>query len=85
MKIDGVPVIADYPYQVTVNSFMAGGGDNFTVFKDASERLDTGLNDLNALIDYLQVNDRAGNPVGEHTPAQRIHKVDDALAKSAQR
>ena len=46
---------------------------------------DTGLNDLNALIDYLQANDRAGNPVGEHTPAQRIHKVDNALAKSAQR
>lgn len=85
MKINGVPVVPDSPYQVTVNAFMAGGGDNFSVFKDASERMDTGLSDLTSLIDYLQTNDRTGNPVGEHSPGQRIHKLDTATVTSAQR
>ncbi len=31
MKLHGVPIEADQTYRVTVNNFMAGGGDNFTV------------------------------------------------------
>ena len=83
MHIDGMQVVPEMTYQVTVNSFMAGGGDNFTVFKDASERLDTGLNDLDALIDYLQVNDRAGEPVGQLQPQKRIQQVETRLTNAA--
>lgn len=83
LRIDGKAVVPEQSYQVAVNSFMAGGGDNFSVFSQASKRLDTGLNDLEALIDYLQSNDRAGQPVGEHTPKQRIRKVGEALVGSA--
>lgn len=59
---------------------MAGGGDNFSVLNQASQRVDTGLNDLQALVDYLQAQDRAGQPAGASTPQQRIEKVAQTLA-----
>jgi 5'-nucleotidase len=40
-------------YTVTVNSFLADGGDNFTVLRDGTNRLG-GPVDLDALIAYLQ-------------------------------
>ena len=80
VAIDGTPVQADALYKVTVNSFMADGGDNFAVLKDAKARLDTGLNDLEALIGYLQAQDQAGTPAGSASPQQRIQRVGEALA-----
>jgi 5'-nucleotidase len=80
LKIDGQPVIATQSYRISVNSFLAGGGDNFTVLSQASERLDTGLNDLQALIDYLQSRDRTGLPVGDQIPQQRIQRIGKAVA-----
>lgn len=80
LTVDGKPVLSGQTYHITVSSFMAGGGDNFTVLNQASKRVDTGLNDLEALIDYLQARDRAGQPVGENAPGQRIQKVGEALA-----
>ncbi len=68
LTVDGQPVVATQAYQVTVNSFMAEGGDNFSVLAKASKRLDTGLNDLDALIAYLQTQDRAGTPAGSASP-----------------
>ena len=41
-------------YKITVNNFMAGGGDDFITLKNsAGPRLDTGLLDIDALLDYL--------------------------------
>lgn len=80
LKIDGKPVLPEQTYRITVNSFMAGGGDNFSVLNQASQRVDTGLNDLQALVDYLQAQDRAGQPAGASTPQQRIEKVAQTLA-----
>ncbi|PVG82043.1 bifunctional metallophosphatase/5'-nucleotidase [Nocardioides gansuensis] len=39
-------------YSVTVNSFLAAGGDNFHVFKDGTAKRDTGKIDLQAMVDY---------------------------------
>jgi 5'-nucleotidase len=83
LRIDGEPVHPALTYRVSVNSFMADGGDNFTLFKQASERVDTGINDLQALIDYLQQHDRAGTPVGVDTAAQRIQRVGAAALAGA--
>ena len=80
LKIDGKPVLPEQTYRITVNSFMAGGGDNFSVLNQASQRVDTGLNDLQALVDYLQAQDRSGQPAGASTPHQRIEKVAQPLA-----
>ena len=41
-------------YIVSVNDFMAGGGDGLTVLINARGRVDTGIVDLDALIEYLQ-------------------------------
>ncbi len=80
LKINGKPVLPEQRYRVTVNSFMAGGGDNFTVLNQASQRVDTGLNDLQALVDYLQARDHTGQPAGAGAEQQRIEKVGQALA-----
>jgi 5'-nucleotidase len=84
LRIDGQPVQPARNYRVSVNSFMADGGDNFTLFKDASARLDTGINDLQALIDYLQQQDRAGSPAGLGHAGQRIQRVASDLAEASQ-
>jgi 5'-nucleotidase len=50
-----VPIDKTATYRVTMNSFLAGGGDGFAVFKEGTERLSGGF-DLNALVDYLGEN-----------------------------
>jgi 2',3'-cyclic-nucleotide 2'-phosphodiesterase/3'-nucleotidase/5'-nucleotidase len=51
---DGRPVRDDGLYTVTVNSFLAEGGSGFDMFKDAVVRQDMGLDDLEALVRYLE-------------------------------
>lgn len=53
VKLNGVPLDPGGTYMVTVNNFLADGGDNFTTFATVTTpRLDGG-NDLLALINYL--------------------------------
>jgi 5'-nucleotidase len=54
VMLNGVPLNLMGTYNVTVNNFLADGGDNFTTFATVtSPRLDGG-NDLQALINYMQ-------------------------------
>ncbi|WP_437943280.1 bifunctional metallophosphatase/5'-nucleotidase [Sorangium sp. So ce281] len=52
IRINGVPIEAARTYRVTVNSFLATGGDGFTVLNDGTDRLGGAL-DLDALRDYF--------------------------------
>jgi len=52
IKIGGVPVAPGNDYRVTVNSFLADGGDNFSVLVDGTNRLG-GEIDLDALVTYF--------------------------------
>lgn len=53
VKLNGVDLEPTGTYNVTVNSFLADGGDNFTTFGDVTTpRLDGGV-DLEALSNYL--------------------------------
>jgi 5'-nucleotidase len=52
IKLDGVPLVADQEYRVTVNSFLAAGGDGFSVLVAGTDRLG-GANDIDALADYF--------------------------------
>lgn len=53
VKLNGVDLDLNATYNVTVNNFLADGGDNFTTFGTiTTPRLDGG-NDLQALINYL--------------------------------
>jgi 5'-nucleotidase len=45
----------DGRYRVTVNSFLADGGDGFPLFREGTERVD-GVADVDALKNYLVVN-----------------------------
>lgn len=53
MQLDGLPVAPAQSYRVTVNSFLADGGDSFTVLARGTARLG-GAQDLDALIAYLR-------------------------------
>jgi 5'-nucleotidase len=57
IKIGGVTVDPGTGYRVTVNSFLADGGDNFSVLPDGTDRLG-GEVDLDALVTYF----------GNHSP-----------------
>jgi 5'-nucleotidase len=46
------PISLTDSYDVAANSFIAAGGDNFTVFTSSSDQLGGPL-DLDALIEYL--------------------------------
>jgi 5'-nucleotidase len=53
VKLNGVALDPGATYRVTVNSFLADGGDNFATFATVTApRLDGG-NDLQALVNYL--------------------------------
>jgi 5'-nucleotidase len=49
---NGAPIDPAGSYSVTVNSFMAAGGDNFVVLPNGTDRLG-GPVDLDALIEYV--------------------------------
>lgn len=55
MAIQGVPVDLNATYRVTVNSFLADGGDNFVVLRQGTDRLG-GEVDLDALVTYFGAN-----------------------------
>lgn len=52
-KSDGTLIDPTKVYSVTVNSFMASGGDAFTVFAEGTERI-VGPTDLDALVEYVK-------------------------------
>ncbi|WP_329104611.1 ExeM/NucH family extracellular endonuclease [Micromonospora sp. NBC_01699] len=56
MKLNGVAINPTASYRVTVNSFLAAGGDNFLALAGGINRVTTGDNDLTMLTDYLAAN-----------------------------
>ncbi len=53
MWLDGEPIDPAATYSVTVNSFLASGGDNFRAFAGGTGKADTGKIDLQEMVDYL--------------------------------
>ncbi len=53
MSLDGTPLDDSTFYLVTANAFLANGGDNFTVFRQAPGGTEAGI-DLDALLAYLK-------------------------------
>jgi 5'-nucleotidase len=54
LRLNGAPIEAQQQLRVTVNGFLAGGGDNFSVFKRDGQDLRTGLMDVDALERYVR-------------------------------
>ena len=53
VQLNGVPINPASTYRVTVNNFLAGGGDNFTVFAQGTNRF-VGEIDLEAFRRYVE-------------------------------
>ena len=69
IQINGVTVDPNLAYRVTVNSFLADGGDNFVVLKEGTERLG-GAVDTDAFEAYM----KAFSPVAPG-PQNRITQI----------
>lgn len=69
IKIDGVTVAPNASYRVTMNSFLATGGDRFSVFTECTNQLG-GEIDLDALVRYFVEN----SPVAPG-PQNRITRI----------
>jgi 5'-nucleotidase len=69
MKLSGKRVDPAARFRVTVNSFLAGGGDGFTLLRDAEDKTN-GVLDIEALVAYLE-------PTSEKSPikAGRLDRV----------
>ncbi|WP_410087658.1 bifunctional metallophosphatase/5'-nucleotidase [Variovorax sp. N23] len=61
MALGGVPMVDATAYRVTMNSFLATGGDNFTVFNQGTNTLG-GDQDIDALEAYIKANDPLAPP-----------------------
>ncbi len=57
--LNGVEVQPTDSFRVTMNSFLASGGDGFKVFNEGTDSLG-GAQDIDALIDYFTANEPAG-------------------------
>jgi 5'-nucleotidase len=69
VKLEGRPLEPLADYRVTVNAFMAGGGDSFVVLKEGRERR-TGMMDVDALELYVKA-----HPTLAPGPLDRIARL----------
>lgn len=54
VSVNGKPVTAGATYRVTSGSFIIGGGDGYTVLKEGTKKVDTGLNDGDTFVDWVK-------------------------------
>jgi 5'-nucleotidase len=69
VQVNGREVDDNATYRVAGNSFLLSGGDNFTVFKQGKDYIETGYIDLDATVSWLQ------SHAGKVMPAVRRHSV----------
>jgi 5'-nucleotidase len=55
IMLNGTPIDLGATYRVTVNNFLADGGDNFTALRNGTDRLGGDV-DLDALTKYFEAN-----------------------------
>ncbi|MGZ8281976.1 MAG: bifunctional metallophosphatase/5'-nucleotidase [Allosphingosinicella sp.] len=70
LELNGEPIRDEATYRVTMNSFLASGGDNFTAFREGRDPLG-GPQDLDAMERYIAAEGRLAPPV-----ANRITRLD---------
>ena len=75
MRLHGVTIDPARIYRISVNSYMANGGEGYTVLKEGIDKIDSGIIDLEAITDYLIAQDQAGQPAGSLDAARvvRMH------------
>jgi 5'-nucleotidase len=61
LAVEGTPVDPGAVYRITVNGFLADGGDGFTVLREGTNRVTTSI-DLDAFVAYLGANSPVAPP-----------------------
>ena len=51
---DGTPILPEQIYRVATQSYLASGGESFTIFTQAGQVTPLGISDNQALVDYIQ-------------------------------
>ena len=69
MSLNGKAIDPAASYSVTVNSFLASGGDNFRAFNGGTAKRDTGKVDLQAMVDYMAAKAATTPLAGQQGPA----------------
>lgn len=77
MKLDGEPIDLAREYRVTVNSFLAEGGDGFDGVMEGTHRVGGGQ-DVDALIAYLGAAERSPTPPRVNRLGEASKKMEDA-------
>ena len=72
IRIQGAALDDGKSYRITVNNFIAQGGDHFAMFTKGTERVDTGITDVDAMKRFLVEADASGHPAGAAESAGRI-------------
>lgn len=80
MWLDGEPIDLGQTYSVTVNSFLASGGDNFHELANGAGKADTGKVDLEAMVDYMAQYKDSPLPVDYSQRAVEVELPADAPA-----
>ncbi|MGN7191156.1 MULTISPECIES: bifunctional UDP-sugar hydrolase/5'-nucleotidase [unclassified Curtobacterium] len=75
MTLNGTPIVAGTTYKVTVNSFLATGGDNFGAFKEAAVKQDSGKVDLEAQVEYFTANPKVAVRQDQRAVGVRVSGV----------
>ena len=71
MRLDGAPIALDESYRITVNSFMASGGDGFAVLVEGRDKV-TGIIDVDAAEAWF----KAASPIAS-PPSGRVTKLNN--------
>ncbi|MEV0319714.1 bifunctional metallophosphatase/5'-nucleotidase [Streptomyces sp. NPDC050658] len=70
VKVNGERVRATETYRVTVNEFLANGGNGFSTFTKGTDRDGGETTDLDALVEYLQNNSSQDAPLAPPAPGR---------------
>lgn len=75
ITLDGEPLEDAKTYRIVANNFLAEGGDNYPEFAKGTNRIETGLLDLDAFTDYLRSIEGQGASLAPAVSAPRIIKA----------
>jgi len=75
ITLNGVQIEEDAAYRVAVNAFLAEGGDAFPMFTKGSNRVETGIRDVDSLVRYLVKREQDKRLPGAEADASRIQQV----------
>jgi 5'-nucleotidase len=71
VRVNGAPLDPKKGYRVTVNGFLANGGDTFGVLRDGPDRKEGG-GDLDALLTYLEKHSSEASPLAPPAALDRV-------------